>query len=92
MSNILNKAEEILLGWLSYGGIESIDEKIVQERAKACSKCPFIIESSLSKIILKDEIKEIQGYKCSLCGCPLSTKVRSKKSKCPDTPSRWEDN
>lgn len=92
--NLLKQAKEILEGWAKYENLMPIsleDLTIVNERAQTCAKCPNIKESDLISYLMPDnQLKEIQGYKCGLCGCPLSTKVRSKSSMCPDKPSRWE--
>lgn len=82
--------EEIMEGWLNYFHISSdpIDENIAKSRAETCSSCPFIKEGNMIKLVIPDkDLKEIQGYKCSKCGCPLSSKVRSKLSQCPE--NKW---
>lgn len=91
----LSKSTEILEGWSAYSGLMKIslsDMKIVEQRAKTCSTCPHIQKSDLIKFTMPDkQLIEIQGYKCGLCGCPLSTKVRSTTSQCPDKPTRWKE-
>lgn len=88
----MSKINEILDGWANYAHLSSepIDEAVAKQRAETCSNCPFAVEGNLLKILLPDnEFKEIQGYKCSKCGCPLSSKVRSKLSQCPE--DFWEE-
>lgn len=92
--NLLSKGQEILEGWAKYKDLMPIsidDMAIVEARVQKCIACPNMVEGDLIKLLMKDnQLKEIQGYKCGLCGCPLSTKVRSTTSVCPDNPSRWE--
>ena len=91
MKKLTNKAEEILEGWGKYSGIlntSKIDDEIAKERAAICSSCPFAVESDILNFLIRDnQHKEVQGYKCSKCGCPLSTKIRSTTSKCPE--NKW---
>lgn len=91
--SVLSKASEILEGWAKYKGLMKIsisEEKIVEDRAATCAACPHIQESNMIAYLMEDnKLKEIQGHKCGLCGCPLSTKVRSTTSKCPD--KRWKE-
>lgn len=82
--------EEIMEGWLNYFHLSSepIDESIAKVRAEICADCPSAKESNLLNVTLPDNtLKEIQGYKCTKCGCPLSSKVRSKLSQCPE--KKW---
>lgn len=91
MSNIVNKAEEILDGWLGYAHLinqDQVNKDIAKQRAEECAKCDFIEKSTMLSIMLPDkELKEVQGYKCGKCGCPLSSKVRSAVSQCPE--KKW---
>lgn len=92
---MFKKAKEILEGWAKYESLMPVSVKeieVVEARAQVCATCPNIKESDLISFMMPDkELKEIQGHKCGLCGCPLSTKVRSTTSKCPDTPPRWKE-
>lgn len=56
-------------------------ETMAKERAKVCSECP---NAKRAKVIdfLEDDVKEIEAMACVLCDCPLSTLLRSPKSKC----------
>jgi len=88
----MSKAREIFDGWAAYLELmkDTVSEKIAEERATICGSCPFAVEGNLIKILMKDEThKQIQGYKCSKCGCPLSTKVRSITSQCPE--NKWKE-
>lgn len=83
----MSTAREIYDGWLHYSKLKTmstVDQKIAEDRAKVCGSCPSAVKSDLLSVILPDNTnKEIQGYKCSECGCPLSSKVRSITSQCP---------
>ena len=75
------KVSNILDGWKNFIDKSEVAEKLASERAEKCSKCENAIKSNL--LFFKDSLKEIQGYKCNKCQCPLSAKVRSKNEKCP---------
>jgi len=76
ISNILN-------GWKNYFIEDEVAEKIAEERAQFCAKCPFAIEKKLL-IFVKDDLEEIEGMACARCDCPLSAKLRSANEKCPE--------
>lgn len=79
---------EIINGWTNYfnGGSETNKEE-AKRRAKICSECPYKKHGLHSALLPDMSIKEIKGYYCGDCGCPLSPKVRSESSKC--TKQRW---
>lgn len=60
---------------------EHTDESFA--RASKCLQCEFKNEA-VHAIFLNSEIKEINGFVCSLCKCPLATKIfaRNKKNIC----------
>jgi hypothetical protein len=76
ISNILN-------GWQNFIAKSEVSEKLAKERAAECAKCPHAKEGKLLAFI-KDDLKEIEGYYCDLCKCPLSAKVRSQNENCED--------
>lgn len=76
ISNILN-------GWKNYFIEDSVVEKIAEERAQICVKCPFAVEKKLL-IFVKDDLEEVEGMACARCDCPLSAKIRSVKESCPE--------
>lgn len=47
-----------------------------RRRSKICMDCPASKFSTFLNLV-KDELKEIQGMKCTDCGCPLIAKIRS---------------
>lgn len=69
----------IVSGWVNF--IAGNYGNLAKTRAKICSKCPNYTTGWYTSII-KDDIKEINGLLCGLCGCPLSTLLRDPKSKC----------
>ena len=71
----------ILNAWKNYLFNSPEHKALAEERAKICSVCPDKAASYLVK--LNDEIKEIAGYKCNHCNCPLSTMLRAPGKKCP---------
>ena len=76
ISNILN-------GWQNFIAKSEVSEKLAKERAAECAKCTHAKEGKILAFI-KDDLKEIEGYYCDLCKCPLSAKVRSQNENCED--------
>lgn len=76
--------KKIIQGWKAY--LKNEKRGLAKNRAKVCKVCEHAIVGTYEKI-MKDEIKEIKGLKCKVCGCPLSTKLRSEDSKCPK--NKW---
>ena len=74
--------KEILSGWAGLVIEDADKEEKAKERAKICAACP---DNKKEKFLtwIGDDLEEIKGAICGLCGCPLSPKVRSKNSKCP---------
>ena len=73
----------ILNGWNNYFNKDAVVEKVANQRAEFCAKCPFAVESIFT-IFVKDELREIEGLICTICNCPLSAKIRSKNETCPE--------
>jgi len=74
------KAKAIINGWTNYIS-EDVPNAVVSVRAEICGGCPHAVKAKLL-FMVKDSLKEIQGYKCELCGCPLSAKIRQDVEKC----------
>lgn len=72
----------ILEGWSNFIEKSEVTEQLAEQRAKECLKCKDKSKALLLAFV-KDKLKEVEGYKCNLCQCPLSAKLRSKKEKCP---------
>lgn len=62
-------------------------EELAIQRATICAVCPFAVETKLKQLLPDDTIKEIDGLKCSECGCVLSAKVRQMFDSCPK--NKW---
>jgi predicted RNA-binding Zn-ribbon protein involved in translation (DUF1610 family) len=77
------KVEDIINGWGSYLVSDKTTTKIAKQRAEICSSCDMPIKGTFEIFLPDFEIKEIQGLKCSVCNCPLSTATRSKNYNCP---------
>jgi hypothetical protein len=75
------KLSNILDGWRNFLSQTEVTERLAAERALECIGCPHAKKGMLTAFI-KDDFKEIEGYYCNLCSCPLSAKVRSKNEKC----------
>ena len=79
-------AKAIYNGWTNYLTSDVHDE-VVKSRAQICGGCPHAVKSKLL-FMVKDSLKEIEGFKCDLCGCPLSAKIRQNVETCDD--GRWQ--
>jgi superfamily II helicase len=77
----MSKINNIINGWWSYLNSNELTPKELK-RAKICAECPHRKYSNTIKVLVKDEIKEIQGFICNECKCPLSAKIRSNDN-CP---------
>lgn len=77
--SVSKKLKAIFSGWYNYASGQST--RIEIERAQICAKCPHAVHGKLLTIV-KDELKEIEGMKCDLCGCPLSAKIRQNEEPC----------
>lgn len=49
-------------------------------RSEICASCPEKSKALYSEFV-KAEIKEVQGYVCDRCSCPIATKVFAKEEK-----------
>lgn len=45
-----------------------------RRRSEICAECP-LKEKRFYADFVNAEIKEVEGYVCSLCDCPIATKV-----------------
>ncbi len=77
----MGQISSIIDGWNAY--ISGKNRTFVRQRAETCKLCPNAVLGTYEKLMPDFELKEIQGLKCSICKCPLSTKLRSTNEKCP---------
>lgn len=70
---------DILQGWTNF--VLNLKTKEAKEKADICFDCEHKRYSNF-EIIKDNKIKEISGFICDACICPLSAKLRS-GSKCP---------
>lgn len=75
------KLEHIIDGWRNYFFENEEIKKIATERAAICATCEHSVLGSVIQF-LPDNVKEIEGFKCDLCDCPLSSLLRSRESEC----------
>lgn len=69
----------IIEGWANYVlNLKTIEAK---RKASICNDCLHKKYTGY-EVIQDNSIKEIQGFICNKCKCPLSAKLRS-NSKCP---------
>ena len=69
----------IIQGWTNF--VLKHKTKDARRKAEICFDCENRTYGKFESIV-NDEIKEIQGFYCKECTCPLSAKLRS-DSKCP---------
>lgn len=81
MENI-KKLKSILTGWKNFISKSEVTEMVARVRAEECNKCEDK-EHTILTAFVNENLKEVKGYKCNLCGCPLSPKIRSLNEKCP---------
>ena len=55
-----------------------------RRRAEICAKCPNKSKKFYADFV-NAEIKEVQGYACNDCNCPIATKIfaTEKENICP---------
>lgn len=76
------KISNILNGWKNFLSKSEVSESLASDRALECIGCEHAKKGILTAFI-KDDFKEIEGYYCDLCMCPLSAKIRSINEQCP---------
>ena len=79
----MNKIVSISKAWRAYFKDET--SILVRERSEICQACPSAVVGTFEKFMPDKSLKNIQGLKCDVCHCPLSTKLRSKdqNESCP---------
>lgn len=73
--------KNIINGWQNFILKSEVTEQLASDRALECIGCEHAKKRKLIAFI-KDDFKEIEGYICNLCKCPLSAKIRSISEKC----------
>lgn len=79
------KLKIIFKGWKNVIVENPVAEETAKARAKICADCPFAVQSKL-RMFVKEQLTEVDGMKCSQCGCPLIAKLRSEDT-CPK--NKW---
>ena len=69
--------KNILNGWSNFMSKSEVIEMVAVGRATHCVDCKEAKHSKTIKAFVKDDLKEIEGFVCGLCNCPLSAKLRS---------------
>ena len=82
------KLKAILKGWDNYLFPDPETEKKAKERAQICAQCPHAVKGSYQQFMPDYTLKEVEGMKCDVCGCPLSTLLRQDDKKCEL--NKWE--
>jgi len=79
------KVRNIVDGWWNYLNKNDSTKSVVKERAKTCAKCPDIKKGGdILRVLIKDKLKEIEGFTCGRCNCPLSAKIRTQEKSCEE--------
>jgi hypothetical protein len=81
----MSKLASIIEGWSNHLTGDTNSSRVAYNRSVHCAVCVHAVKSGevIARLVGGDQIKEIQGYKCNLCNCPLSTKLRSLQASCP---------
>jgi aspartate carbamoyltransferase regulatory subunit len=82
-----HRFKAIVSGFKNYVFPNKEIEELALKRATVCAICPFAVETKMKQLLPDDTIKEIDGLKCSDCGCILSAKVRQIFESCPQ--NKW---
>jgi hypothetical protein len=69
--------KHVLKGWWVY--LFSTLPETAKAKAKICQACDKKEFGTYEEFLPDYSIKEVQGYKCGICKCPLSTLLRSEK-------------
>jgi ribosomal protein L37E len=89
----LEKLKSITSGWKNFIFRTPEIEELANVRAQICSRCDFSDPEYPFKVFIPERLKNkeplpiIKGMGCTKCGCPLSSKLRSVKEKCPE--GKW---
>jgi len=75
----MSKTITIAKAWFKF--FTNVTEPEHRKRAEICSTCDAK-EYSKFMVFQDDDLKEIEGFVCGVCKCPLSSKIRS-TDKCP---------
>ncbi len=84
-----SKLTSILSGWKNFIFPTPEIEELAKVRAEICSQCEYSDMEYPFKAFIPEKVKNkeplpiIKGAGCTQCGCPLSSKLRSVKEKCP---------
>jgi len=62
-------------------------EEMAMKRAAICAQCPSAQKTGIYSVVVDNRTTNIQGMKCTDCGCNLSAKVRSLHDYCPQ--GKW---
>lgn len=81
------KLQRIANGWKNYLFADQRIEKLAHDRAAVCAECPHAVYGTYEKLMKDWSLKKVEGMKCELCGCPLSTKLRAEFEHCPE--NKW---
>ena len=78
-----SKLINIISGFANLSFPNAQVEEMAMKRAAICSSCPAAEKTNIYSVVVDNRTKDIQGMKCSDCGCNLSAKVRSEHDNCP---------
>lgn len=82
----MTKIANIIDGYRNYFTGDKPSDKTAA-RAAICASCPHAKKLKLLALAPDMQFKNIRGYYCQVCKCPLSVKVRSQNETCPV--NRW---
>lgn len=76
------QVSNIVKAWVSV--FKKENNPTIKKRAAICKECP---SKNYKKYLdfINDDLKEVKGFVCTECGCPLIAKIRSE-----EVCSKWE--
>lgn len=77
----MEQLSKIAKGWSKY--LKGTTTPLERERAEVCKGCIHAVVGTYEQLMPDYSLSEIQGLKCDVCNCPLSTKIRCETSDCP---------
>jgi hypothetical protein len=82
----IKNIDKVSEGLFNYKNPSEKIEALATERAKICVSCPNYKDEPIKQLQLDDEIKVLSKKMCTLCGCVLSLKLRTRiisTNQCP---------
>lgn len=77
----MDVSEQILNGWENFMEAPEVTEEETMRRLEKCVSCDNKEKVDIPAFV-NNEVILINGYKCTICHCPLCHLIRAEKAKC----------